>query len=155
MDCSPPGSSVDGILQAGVLEWVAMPSSRGSSWPRDQTCSSCVSCINRWILYHWVTRETPTLHLILTKRLRINYGVVVQSLSCVWLCNPIDCSTPDFPVLHRLPEFAQTYVYGLGGWCHPITSSKTGGSWWRGLTNRCSLEKEMANHSRILASRTP
>ena len=37
MDCSPPGSSVQGILQAGILEWVAMPSSRGSSQPRDQT----------------------------------------------------------------------------------------------------------------------
>ena len=38
MDCSPPGSSLFmGILQARILEWVAMPSSRGSSQPRDQT----------------------------------------------------------------------------------------------------------------------
>ena len=36
-DCSPPGSSVHGVLQARILEWVAMPSSRGSSQPRDQT----------------------------------------------------------------------------------------------------------------------
>ena len=36
MDCSPPGSSVHGILQAGILEWVAMSSSRGSSQPKDQ-----------------------------------------------------------------------------------------------------------------------
>ena len=36
-DCSPPGSSVHGILQARILEWVAMPSSRGSSQPRDRT----------------------------------------------------------------------------------------------------------------------
>ena len=35
MDCSPPGSSVHGISQARILEWVAMPSSRGSSQPRD------------------------------------------------------------------------------------------------------------------------
>ena len=35
MDCSPPGSSVHGILQARILEWLAMPSSRGSSPPRD------------------------------------------------------------------------------------------------------------------------
>ena len=35
-DCSPPGSSVHGILQARILEWIAMPSSRGSSQPRDQ-----------------------------------------------------------------------------------------------------------------------
>ena len=37
MDCSPPGSSVHGILQAKILEWVAMPSSQRSSLPRDQT----------------------------------------------------------------------------------------------------------------------
>ena len=41
---SPPGFSVRGILQARILEWVAMPFSRGSSWPRDQTHFSCVSC---------------------------------------------------------------------------------------------------------------
>ena len=37
-------------------------------------------------------------------------GIVVQSLSRVRLCNPMDCSTPGFPVLHHLPEFAQTHV---------------------------------------------
>ena len=40
MDCSPPGSSVQGILQARTLKWFAMPSSRASSWPRDWTCVS-------------------------------------------------------------------------------------------------------------------
>ena len=45
LDCSPPGSSVHGILQARILEWFAMPSSKESSWPRDQTCISCNSCI--------------------------------------------------------------------------------------------------------------
>ena len=44
MDCSPPGSSVHGILQARTLEWVAISFSRGSSWPRDQTCISWFSC---------------------------------------------------------------------------------------------------------------
>ena len=43
-DCSPPGSSLHGILQARTLEWVAMPSSRGSSWLRNQTCVSRLSC---------------------------------------------------------------------------------------------------------------
>ena len=43
MDLSLPGSSVHGILQARVLEWVAMPSSRGSSRPRDWTCISLMS----------------------------------------------------------------------------------------------------------------
>ena len=43
MGCSPPGSSVHGILQARILEWVAMSSSRGSSWPRGGTHVSYVS----------------------------------------------------------------------------------------------------------------
>ena len=45
MNCSPPGSSVHGILQARILEWVALLSSRGSSQPRDQTYTSYVSYI--------------------------------------------------------------------------------------------------------------
>ena len=51
MDCNPPGSSVHGILQARALERVAMPSSRGSSGPRDWTWVFCISCISRRILY--------------------------------------------------------------------------------------------------------
>ena len=51
MDCNPPGSSVHGILQARILEWVAMPSSRESSQPRDGPISY-VSYIGRWVLYH-------------------------------------------------------------------------------------------------------
>ena len=43
--------------QARILEWVAMPSSRGSFQPRNWTCVSYVSCISRQILYHWATRE--------------------------------------------------------------------------------------------------
>ena len=45
--CSPPGSSVHGILQARILEWVAMPSSRGPSRPRGRTCVSYISWIGR------------------------------------------------------------------------------------------------------------
>ena len=41
---SPPGSSIHGILQARILEWVAIPSSKGSSRPRNQTYVSCNSC---------------------------------------------------------------------------------------------------------------
>ena len=50
MYCSPPGSSVHGILQARMLEWAAMPSSRGSSQPRDQTHVSYVVCTGRRVL---------------------------------------------------------------------------------------------------------
>ena len=55
MDCSPPGSSVHGILQARILKWVAMLSSRGSSQPRDRTWVSC----NSWIAGRLFTAEPP------------------------------------------------------------------------------------------------
>ena len=50
MDCSPPGSSVHGILQARILEWVAISFSRGSSQPRDRTQVSRIAgrCFNLW-----------------------------------------------------------------------------------------------------------
>ena len=52
MDCGPPGSSVHGILQARILEWVALHSSRESSRPRDRICISKDPCIGRQALYH-------------------------------------------------------------------------------------------------------
>ena len=65
MDCSPPGSSVQGISQA-IAGWAAIASSRGSSWIRDWTC---FSCIGRWILHHRDTWEAlphlPKTHPIL------------------------------------------------------------------------------------------
>ena len=56
MDCSLPGSSVNGILQARIMEWVAVSYSRGSSQPRDQIQ---VSHIAGRFFKVWVTRETP------------------------------------------------------------------------------------------------
>ena len=58
--CSLPGSSVPGILQARILERVAISSSRGSSQFRDQIHVSCISCIGRQLLYHWATWEVST-----------------------------------------------------------------------------------------------
>ena len=58
IDCSLPGSSVHGVLQARILEWVAMPSSRGASWSRDQTQVSCVAYIGRWVNSHYCLWKT-------------------------------------------------------------------------------------------------
>ena len=55
MDCSPPGSSVHGLLQTRILGWVAISSSRGSSQPRDQTRVLSASRIGRQTLYHCAT----------------------------------------------------------------------------------------------------
>ena len=57
LDYSISGCSVHGILQARILEWIAISSWMGSSLPRDWTCVSCISCIGRQILYHWATWE--------------------------------------------------------------------------------------------------
>ena len=52
MDCSLPGSSIHGILQARILEWFAMSFSRRLSHPRDRTHVSFVSCTDRCVLYY-------------------------------------------------------------------------------------------------------
>ena len=61
MDGSPPGASVRGISQAWILEWVTIFYSRGASRPRGWICISWVSCIGRWVLYHWATSRTPII----------------------------------------------------------------------------------------------
>ena len=65
MDCSLPGSSVHGILQARRREWVVMPSSKGSSWPRDGTSIYFVSCIVGRFFTIWATREVQHIHMLL------------------------------------------------------------------------------------------
>ena len=69
MDSSPPVSSVHGILQVRILEWAAMLSSRGSSWPRDWTHVSYVSCTDRQVLHHQCQLgKYPKLKLSVKKR---------------------------------------------------------------------------------------
>ena len=74
-NCSPPGSSVHGILQARISEWVAMPFSRGSSCSRDRTQVSYVSCMGRWILYPYCHRDALT-----------PYSLVYKQNICVYMC---------------------------------------------------------------------
>ena len=94
MHHSPPGSSVHGIFQARVLEWVAISCSRGSSRPRDRTLVSCISCIGRRILYqhhvlaHWYSFQSVLLVLFrsyLWLFLRITDQLPKSSLSCLIL----------------------------------------------------------------------
>ena len=85
VDYSSPDSSVHGIPQAIIPEWVAMPSSRGSSQSRDQTCVSYVSCTGRWTLYH-----------------ERHFSSFAQS--CLTLCDPMNRSTPGFSVHPQLTE---------------------------------------------------
>ena len=78
MDCSPPGFSVHGILQARILQWVAIHFSWGYSQPRDRTH---VSCIGRWILYHWPTWEAQMLVQIHREGTRPRYSMESASRS--------------------------------------------------------------------------
>ena len=78
LDCSPPGSSVHGILQERILVWVAMPSSRGSSQPRNWTC---LSCITGGFLTLWATMEAPWYYLA-AKLLKLLILELVLVRSC-------------------------------------------------------------------------
>ena len=60
-----------------ILEWVAISSSRGSSWPRGQTHISCVSCIGRQILSHWTTWEAPLQYVLIS-----NHALKFHSIIC-------------------------------------------------------------------------
>ena len=102
MDCSPVGSSVHGILQARILECIAIYFSRGSSQPRDWTRVSCIAgrlfniCAIReaWAYYWpWIWIWIHCLSILLS-------NVLVVQL-CLPLCGPMDCNPPGSCV-HRI-----------------------------------------------------
>ena len=86
MDCSLPGSPVHGILQARTLEWVAMPSSGGSSQPKDWTWVSWVWCIDRWIIYCQPPGKPLSKLGICSK----NYEVIILHCNRVSVLSTID-----------------------------------------------------------------
>ena len=102
---SPPGSFVHGISRVRILQWVAIPFSRGSSWPRDQTHTSC---IGRRILYRWATGKPCKLLCFCS----------VHKL-CLTLWDPMNLSMLGFPVLHCLLEVIQTHVHWVGDAMQP------------------------------------
>ena len=175
MDCSPPDSSVRGISQARTLEWVVIPSTRGSFRLRDQNHNSCISCIGKWILYHWATWEAPYYGVLLkqmarylTPRLWLHFSVssivYISSVSsvaklCPTLCYPMDCSTLSFPVHHQLPELVQIHVHRIDDAIQKdfifLGSKITAYGDWSHEIKRCLLpwRKIMTNLRSILKSR--
>ena len=85
MDCSLQGSSVHGIFQARILEWVAVPSFRGSSQPRDQTQ---VSCIAGGFFTIWATREILSFDSPQTESKSLSISWFLQTESRSTLMNP-------------------------------------------------------------------
>ena len=104
MDCSPPGSSVHGVLQARMLEWVAMPFSRGSSWPRDWTRISYVSCADGFLttsttreaLYNGLeSTKWPGIYFISVCCLPPSLLVQPHCSLCSWNTHFLDCKLPE------------------------------------------------------------
>ena len=105
MDCSLPGSSFHLILQAGILECLAMPFSRRSSPPQG----------SNWhllFLLHWQEGSLP-LEPFRKPFLHSCCCCCCYSVahSCPALCNTMDCSMPAFSLYHHLPEFAQIHPF--------------------------------------------
>ena len=128
MDCSLLCSSVHGIFQARVLEWVAVSFSRGSSWPRDQTQVS--HTVGRRFTV-WATREVPyDIKLILKLKGRRQWHPT--------------------PVLLPGKSLGQRSLVGCNPW------GREGQTWLIDFTftfHFHALEKEMATHSSVLAWR--
>ena len=105
MDCSLPDSSVHGIIQARILQWVPVLFSRGCSWPRNWTR---VYCIRGRFFTTWATREAVRVH---------QFSSVAHLCPTLW--DPMDCSTPGLPVHHQLLEFIQTHVHQVSDAIQP------------------------------------
>ena len=105
---SQPGFSVHGIFQARLLECIAVPS-KGSSW-----CRHNMSLMFPALAGEFFTTST-------TLEARSQSFSSVQSLSRVWLCNPMNRSTPGLPVHHQLPVYSNSCPSSR--WCHPAISS--------------------------------
>ena len=141
MDCNLPGASVQGILQARVLEWVAISFSRGSSWLRDQTH---VSCIAGRFFISWPTREAPSIFryyknsVLLGRKLR-HTDPPTQASVCQSKveCTP-SCSPPPAEWAAGRQPFARGRVSGAhlvaclgGGWpgSNAVDGGAGGGVW--------------------------
>ena len=161
MDYSPPGSSVHGIFQARVLEWVAIPSSSSSSPLRDQTR---VSRITGRFFSIWATREARVqieplnfckVHFLPPHRFRLPWPLMVLtsphrfSLSCFQLVSTTGLNGVRCPLLAVLPSSRAWWQLTFFAWghcrfltslqfdctcdrCHPIQTAAVGGTEGKG-----------------------
>ena len=112
IDCSPPGSSVHGILQARILEWVATLFS--SLFPT-QGRNPPHLCVLHW--------QVVSLPLARPGKPSVQFSSVAQS--CPTLRDPMNRSMPGLPVQHQLPEFTQTHAHRVSDAIqpsHPLSS---------------------------------
>ena len=101
MDCSLPGSSVHGISQARILEWVAVPSSRGSSRPRDPSRISYVSCIGSWFFTLSAAWEAPVFSQSGASNPRLK--TMLLSIACITCHTSLIALLPELALHHPSP----------------------------------------------------
>ena len=94
MDCSLPASSLRGIFQARTLEWVAIPFSRESSWPRDQ---AQVACIASSFFAVWASRVSSFTHDY--KWIHTHINTESKKQKTLFIFTPIDQWSADFWML--------------------------------------------------------
>ena len=105
MDCSPPDSSVHEILWTRILEWLALPFSRGSSWPRDWTW---VSCIAGGCFTVWATREAQCF-----LRSVLNSYLVLTMWQTICQCKPQDHSRSKGRIRASTLDFMKSVFFFL------------------------------------------
>ena len=109
MDCSLPGFSVHGILQARILEWVVISTLGDLPNPRIKPKTPESPELEGRFFTIWAIRE---VHYILPS-VQFSHSVASDSL------RPRDCSIPGLPVHHHLPELTQTHVLHVGDTIQP------------------------------------
>ena len=160
MDCSLLGSSVHGILQARILEWVAISFSRGSSWARDRTWVFCIGgrCFNLW-----ATREAPSMWdecncVVVWALFGIAFLYAVDCNNSLWTFHFISLALTDFPSQVKLFNTATKVTWGFPGGSvvrnPPAMQESQEIQVWI-LDWEDPLEEGMAKHSSVLAWRIP
>ena len=120
-----------GILSFAVTVYVFLSNSN-VSFPLFSLSFSCLITVSRTSKLCWMKvarMDILVFFLIFTILYDVNCGFVIEFSSvtqlCLTLCDPMDCSTPGFPVHHQLPELAQTHVHWVGDAIqpsHPLAS---------------------------------
>ena len=145
VNCSLPGSTVHGIFQARILEWIAISFCGVSSWPRDQTHGACVSCTAGEFLTCWATGEAISWPYVRVYFWTCDFSIdlCVYFSACIilfwslWCC----CCFSSVQLLSHVWLFATPWTAARqdslsittpkacssscpsSQWCHPITSS--------------------------------
>ena len=116
MDCSPPVSSLRGISQARILEWVAISFSRGSSWYKNRIC---IICLSRLILYHWAILIVYRSGFKISKfrkqkftELTYNGILLSHKKQCIW----VNANEVDKPWTYYAEKSLSQKVIMYDGW---------------------------------------